>query len=218
MKAINISQLSTSQLTDDEVIRRILSGEKAWFEILIRRYNQTLYRVIRGYHVSEDDIEDIMQETYLRAYERLDQFRGHSAFSTWLIRIGINEALQLKRKAKQVILNEDNYELTSKIKQFTDTQPMKSPNHDARALIEKVIDRLPEKYKTVFVLHELEGLDHEEIAQCLDISQSNVKVRLFRARKMLKDELLSQSIDTSVFEFGNVRCDRIVERVMERIR
>ncbi|MEQ9218894.1 MAG: RNA polymerase sigma factor [Cyclobacteriaceae bacterium] len=218
MKAINITQAATSQLADEEVIRRVLSGEKEWFEILIRRYNQTLYRVIRGYHVSEDDIEDIMQEVYLRAYERLDQFRGHSAFSTWLIRIGINETLQLKRKAKQVIINEDNYELTSKIKQLTDTQPMKSPNHDTRALVEKVIDRLPEKYKIVFVLHELEGLDHEEIAQCLDISQSNVKVRLFRARKMLKDELLSLSIDTSVFEFGNARCDGIVDRVMERIR
>lgn len=217
MKAINIAQTTTSQLGDDEVIQRILSGEKAWFEILIRRYNQTLYRVIRGYNVPEDDIEDIMQEAYLRAYERLDQFRGKSAFSTWLIRIGINETLQLKRKAKQVILNEDNHELTSKLKQLTDTQPMKSTSSDARAMIGKVLDRIPEKYKIVYVLHELEGLDHEEIAQCLDISQSNVKVRLFRARKMLKDELLSLSVDKSMFEFGNTRCDTIVSRVMQRI-
>ena len=217
MKAINITQTATRQLADNEVIRRVLSGEKEWFEILIRRYNQTLYRVIRGYNVSEDDIEDIMQEAYLRAYERLDQFRGNSGFSTWLIRIGINETLQLKRKAKEVILNEDNHELTSKLKQLTETQPMKSTSPDTRAIIEKALDRLPEKYKIVFVLHELEGLDHEEIVQCLDISLSNVKVRLFRARKMLRDELLSLSIDTSVFEFGNVRCDRIVERVMERI-
>ena len=217
MKAINIAKTTTSQLGDDEVIQRILSGEKAWFEILIRRYNQTLYRVIRGYNVPEDDIEDIMQEAYLRAYERLDQFRGKSAFSTWLIRIGINETLQLKRKAKQVILNEDNHELTSKLKQLTDTQPMKSTSSDARAMIEKVLDRIPEKYKIVYVLHELEGLDHEEIAQCLDISQSNVKVRLFRARKMLKDELLSLSVDKSMFEFGNTRCDTIVSRVMQRI-
>tara|TARA_Y100001972_G_C7584009_1_gene292879 strand:- start:108 stop:764 length:657 start_codon:yes stop_codon:yes gene_type:complete len=217
VKAINITQTATRQLADNEVIRRVLSGEKEWFEILIRRYNQTLYRVIRGYNVSEDDIEDIMQEAYLRAYERLDQFRGNSAFSTWLIRIGINETLQLKRKAKEVILNEDNHELTSKLKQLTETQPMKSTSPDAHAIIEKVLDRLPVKYKIVFVLHELEGLDHEEIAQCLDIGLSNVKVRLFRARKMLRDELLSLSIDASVFEFGNARCDRVVDGVMQRI-
>ncbi|MEQ9216873.1 MAG: RNA polymerase sigma factor [Cyclobacteriaceae bacterium] len=217
MEAINIRQVTTSQLADDEVVRRVLSGKKEWFEILIRRYNQTLYRVIRGYNVAEDDIEDIMQEAYLRAYENLDQFRGNSTFSTWLIRIGINETLQLKRKSKHFTLKVEDDEVQNKMMQIQDTQPMQPSNPAARVLIEKVIDRLTEKYKIVFVLHELEGLDNEEISQCLGISLSNVKVRLFRARKMLRDELLNLSLDTSVFEFGNSRCDRVVNTVMRHI-
>ncbi|MEO9477415.1 MAG: RNA polymerase sigma factor [Cyclobacteriaceae bacterium] len=219
MKVIGIKNEATRQLSDQEVIRRVLSGEKEWFEVLMRRYNRTLYRVIRGYSRFENEIEDIMQEAYLHAFERLDQFRGAATFSTWLIRIGINEALKEKRKSKQFILEEDDSEARKKIKLLPDTPPpMNKVNPEMQLLIEKAIDQLPEKYKIVFVLHELEGLDHSEISQCLDISASNVKVRLHRARKLLKDELLSLSRDASVFEFGNARCDKVVNFVMQRIR
>ncbi|MEP0365968.1 MAG: RNA polymerase sigma factor [Cyclobacteriaceae bacterium] len=215
---ISINHQATTQLSDEQVIRRVLSGEKEWFEVLMRRYNRTLYRVIRGYSRFENEIEDIMQEAYLHAFERLDQFRGASTFSTWLIRIGINEALQQKRKSQQFILEEDDKEAKKKIMLLPDTPPpMHNVNPETRMLIEKAIDQLPEKYKIVFVLHELEGLDHAEISECLDISLSNVKVRLHRARKLLKDELLSLSKDASVFEFGNARCDSVVDSVMRRI-
>ena len=88
---------------------------------------------------------------------------------------------------------------------------------ETRAILEQTIDRLPEKYRLVFILHELEGTPRQEIARLLDLSDSNVKVRLHRAKKMLKDDLLRQSMTSAVFEFGNSRCDRVVSAVMNKI-
>ena len=111
MGLLKLENFSTVRITDNEVIKRILLGEKELFEILMRRYNQTLYRVIRGYTSSESDIEDIMQEAYLKAYEKLDQFRGGSTFSTWLIRIGMNEALQKLRKKSRYSAQKEKLEI-----------------------------------------------------------------------------------------------------------
>ncbi|MGH2643781.1 MAG: sigma-70 family RNA polymerase sigma factor, partial [Chitinophagaceae bacterium] len=100
-KVVRISDKKVSEISDVEVARRVIQGEKELFEILLRRYNQLLYRVIRGYLSDEKEVEDIMQDTYLHAYEKLQQFRGDASFSTWLIRIGINEALGRIRKLKK---------------------------------------------------------------------------------------------------------------------
>src|SRR5690606_37096556 len=102
MGVIALEKASSARLEDEVVVRRVLSGEKELFEILLRRYNQTLYRVIRGYLRDESDVEDAMQDTYLKAFDKLEQFQGKAAFSTWLIRIGINEALLRLRKLKRV--------------------------------------------------------------------------------------------------------------------
>ncbi|MDV3309332.1 MAG: sigma-70 family RNA polymerase sigma factor, partial [Cyclobacteriaceae bacterium] len=102
MGVISLETASSARLEDTVVVRRVLSGEKELFEILLRRYNQTLYRVIRGYLRDEADVEDAMQDTYLKAYDKLEQFQGKAAFSTWLIRIGINEALLRLRKLRRV--------------------------------------------------------------------------------------------------------------------
>ncbi|MEC7752997.1 MAG: RNA polymerase sigma factor [Bacteroidota bacterium] len=219
MRAISFSRQTTAKLTDTEVIGRILSGEKELFEILMRRYNQTLYRVVRGYIVSESEVEDIMQEAYLKAYLKLDEFRGNSAFSTWLIRIGMNEALQKLRKRKQAMFIEaaGTTDHTHKIVAPEPGPEKKVIGGETRAILEQTIDRLPEKYRLVFILHELEGTPRQEIARLLDLSDSNVKVRLHRAKKLLKDDLLKQSMTSAVFEFGNSRCDRVVSAVMNKI-
>lgn len=219
MKAIELTKYTTIKISDSEVIARILGGEKELFEILMRRYNQTLYRVIRSYTTSENDVEDIMQEAYLKAYLKLDQFRGKSSFSTWLVRIGMNEALQKLRKSKQMLFMEnDNKELSTGQVQAMELSPEKKViSRETRALLEQAIDQLPEKYRLVFILHEIEGMPHGEIAKALELSDSNVKVRLHRAKSMLKDELLKLSLTRAVFEFGNSRCDSVVREVMKYI-
>tara|TARA_A100000171_G_C2138525_1_gene152516 strand:+ start:5939 stop:6604 length:666 start_codon:yes stop_codon:yes gene_type:complete len=221
MEAIKWNDITIGKMSDSEIIRRVLGGEKELFEILMRRYNQTLYRVIRSYMTVESDVEDAMQEAYLKAYEKLDQFRGNAAFSTWLVRIGMNEALQRIRKNKRIFFIDEQAEASGRIIQLPDNGQMNPEKnvikHETRLMVEKSIDQLSEKYRVIFMLHQVEGMSNTEIAAALDLTESNVKVRLHRAKKMLKEELFKQSVDVSAFEFGNSRCDRIVQFVMDRI-
>lgn len=223
MGVLTLERASSSQLEDAVVVRRVLGGEKELFEILLRRYNQTLYRVIRGYLRDEADVEDAMQDTYLKAYDKLEQFQGKAAFSTWLIRIGINEALLRLRKLKRVrsLVSQEADVDAARIFQLPDTRQMNPEKQaiqvETRKLLENAIDHLPEKFRVIYMLKEVEGLKNEEIARCLDISEPNVKVRLHRARTLLKDSLYRISSSAEIFGFGNSRCDGIVARVMRAI-
>ena len=204
-------------LTDNEVIERILNGEKNLFELLLRRNNQRLYRVFRSYINSEENIEDLMQETYIKSFKKLNQFNAKSSFSTWLIRIGINEVLQeIRKKQKKPIHNEtDNI---MELKDNSRLNPEKNMiNKEVRFFYEKAIDQLPEKYRIVFMMHEIDDMSQSSISECLNISRSNVKVRLYRARRLLKDELYKLSPDFKMFEFGNSHCDNLVNKVMKLI-
>lgn len=221
MEALRLHNFSSSRLDDATIIKRIIAGEKELFEIILRRYNQTLYRVIRGYLHDSVTVQDAMQNTYLKAYDKLFQFRGHSAFSTWLIRIGINEALlQLRGIRKEQSFYFDQDSDVEKIEQIPDRQmnpEMLIVNQEGDRLVERAIDRLPEKYRMVYILKEVEGLSNGVIAECLGISDDNVKVRIHRAHKLLKDELFHLTSDVKVLEFGNSRCDAVVDFVMMRI-
>lgn len=222
MEANRIKDHRSYKMSDQEVVKRVLCGEKELYEILLRRYNQTLYRTLRSYFTDKEEVEDIMQEVWLKVWKKLGQFRQKSAFPTWLIRIGINEALMQIRKRKK-------YGNSSAIKnscpqQFavlTDPARMNPEKNiirqETRRLLEKAVDRLPEKYRLVYILREIEGMDTAETANCLRISESNVKVRLHRARSNLKGILYELTGDTEAFEFGNSRCDRLVEQIMKRI-
>jgi RNA polymerase sigma factor (sigma-70 family) len=218
-----LAQASAShQIDDAAVIRRVLGGEKELFEILLRRYNQKLYRVIRSYLRDQDDIEDAMQETYLKAFGKLEQFMGNASFSTWLIRIGINEALlRLKRNKTRRLYGDTTDLMQDNIVQLPDndqTNPEKMTiGKETKQLIESAIDELPEKYRVIYVMKEVEGMDNAAISQCLGISDGNVKVRIHRTRSLMKDALLRLSSDARIFEFGNSRCDAVVDFVMRRI-
>lgn len=221
MKALQSDRFSLNKLPDTTVVERVLKGEKELFEILLRRYNQRLFRIIRSYISLEDDVQDVMQEAYVKAYTKLEQFNNEASFSTWLIRIGINEALQFLRKSKRRSTNYGPTESLESIFQLPDTNQM-SPEkqvirNETRLLVERAVDLLPEKYRVVFVMHQVEGLSNPEIASCLQLTDSNVKVRLHRAKTMLKDELFKTTHDASIFEFGNYKCDLMVEEVMRAI-
>lgn len=215
-------KLELVTLSDFVIIKRVVGGEKELFEILLRRYNQRLFRVLRSYIHSEDDARDIMQDSYVKAYLKLDQFNCQSSFSTWLIRIGINEALQFIRKKKHQSENYGKTESLENVFNLPDTNQMNPEKQaiksETRILVEHAVDRLPEKYRVIFVLHQIEGLTNSEIADTLELTDSNVKVRLHRAKKLLKEELFKSTHDESIFEFGNHKCDLMVEEVMERIK
>lgn len=223
MKAININDFNNHKLTEADIIKRILSGEKELYEILVRRNNQKLYRVIRSYLKEEDGIEDVMQNTYIKAYTKLYQFNLKSQFSTWLIRIGINESLaELKKKREIPHLNHDDQHRDHiPILEFPDHRQLnpqeKMAQNEIKQLLEKAIDELDVKYRTVYIMKEVEEMSLEEISDVLDISLSNAKIRLHRSREMLRETLYRLSNHTNVFEFGFNRCDRVTESVMKNI-
>ncbi|MEM0518233.1 MULTISPECIES: RNA polymerase sigma factor [Aequorivita] len=222
MKATQTNRSADTQLTDSIVVQRVLEGEKELFEILMRRYNQRLFRVVRSYIYSEDDVQDILQDAYVKAFTKLYQFNNQSSFSTWLTRIAINEALQIIRKKKRQMTNYGKTESLENVFHLPDTNTMNPEKQaiktETKILVEKAVDALPEKYRVVFILHQIEGLSNPEIAACLKLSDSNVKVRLHRAKNLLKEELFKTTHDPSVFEFGNHKCDVLVANVMKRIQ
>jgi len=223
MEARNINDLNNHKIKEETVIQRILGGEKELYEILVRRNNQKLYRVIRGYLKDESDIEDVMQNSYIKAYIKLHQFNFESHFSTWLIRIGINESLaELKRKGKIRHLNNNSQntenELDLEIPDQKNLNPQEKMAHkETKQLLENAIDQLELKYRTVYIMKEVEEMSLKEIATALDISLANVKIRLHRSKETLKETLYRLSNSTDIFEFGFSRCDRITENVMKRI-
>lgn len=212
----------SQKLTDEEIVIRIAAGDKSLYEILVRRHNQKLYRAIRSYLKDEEEVEDAMQNAYLAAFEKLYQFQGRSLFSTWLIRIGINEALaRLNQKKKRAFLYSGAEMSEKQFRIIPDLETMnpevKTINDEAKRLLETAVDELPEKYRSVYMLREVEGMSLAEIGECLDISESNVKVRLHRSKAALKELLFKSAIAREAFGFGSTRCDLIAQRVMERI-
>lgn len=163
-----------------------------------------------------------MQNVYLKAYEKLYQFKEEAQFSTWLIRIGINEALaRLRQKEKlhaTLALQDDisKYHVLQ-LPDLRMNPESKTIHSEMQQLLEKAIDGLPTRYKVVYILHEVEEMSTAEITGCLGISESNAKVRLHRARLLLKDRLYELSATRDIFNFGFKRCDRLVEKVIKAI-
>lgn len=207
---------------DGEVVARVLAGERAAYALLMRKYNQRLFRIVRSYIFDEDEIEDVIQEAYVKAYEALPGFEGRSSFSTWLIRIAINEALARVRQRKHLASINEDLENDRHTEVPVQLQNIETPlgmlmNLELKEMLEKAVDRLPEKYRSVFMMREVERMSVAETSQSLAISQSNVKVRLNRAKEMLREAIGSFYNDKEVFHFNLVRCDRIVENVLRRI-
>ncbi|MFL5274029.1 MAG: RNA polymerase sigma factor [Anaeromyxobacteraceae bacterium] len=207
-------------LPDAEVVRRVIAGEPALFEVLMRRYNQRVYRSVRSLLRDERECEDAMQQAWLSAYSHLAQFQGASAFSTWLTRIALNEALARLRQRSR---------LTSMEQLPKDEEDdMRTPAHDPERrasdrelgrMVELAVDELPDLYRSVFMLREVEGLSTAEAATCLGVSDDVVKVRLHRARLALRDALYARagSAAQDAYTFLGWRCDDMVAKVLGRI-
>ncbi len=215
--------LAPNILDDETVIRRVKKGEIGLFEIVMRRYNQRLYRIIRSILGTDADVEDVLQEAYIKAYGHLDQFEGRSSFATWLTKIAIYEAMSRARRGRrfqplEVAMGDDG----DRVVEFRSTLPdpeQDAARHEMRRLIDEAVDGLPESFREVFVMREIEQMSQAETAECLGIKEETVKTRLHRARSQIERYLLAragQGIRTA-YSFGDTRCTRVVTAVLQRL-
>lgn len=213
----------TSKAEDDLIIERVLSGEKNLYELIMRKYNQRLYRIARTYLTDEDDVQDSMQEAYIKAYEQLPKFEKRSQFSTWLIRILINEALaRIKRRNRYIYPMNNNIDYFDNNPDYFENKDQgpenNTVNNELKKILEKAVDNLPDKYRTVFVMREIEGMSVSETSSCLGLTESNVKVRLNRAKDTLRKNLSEFYKSDEIFSFKLPKCDKIVNYVLNRIQ
>jgi RNA polymerase sigma factor (sigma-70 family) len=208
------TDVNTKSYSDEEIVDRVLQGETHLYEILIRKYNLRLFRISKSIINDDMEAEDIMQTAYLNAYLQLRSFKKKSSFSTWLTRILINESLlQKKKKVKQEQLS-----LNTGATEKDNQTPLKSlMNKELKVILEKAVSELPEKYRLVFIMREIEEMSTGETMDVLNIGESNVKIRLSRAKEMLRDQLSSYYKSSQLFEFNLVRCDKVTNFVMGKI-
>ena len=222
-----VGTVPTSSLTDADIVRRVQAGEGALFEILMRRHNQRLYRAARAVINDEQDVEDVMQQAYINAFTHLHQFEERSQFSTWLIRIALNEAFA-RRKQRHATESTGDMESTSSQERgdvmATLTSPHADPERQAYAqelhrVLEQAVDTLPETYRTVFMLRDIEGLSTSETGEGLGLGKEAVKTRLHRARAMIRRAVSARigDVTSGAFQFHAPRCDRVVAAVFARI-
>ena len=206
-----------STISDLEAIRRILAGEVTLFEILIKRNNASLYKIGMSYGFNHHDVEDLMQDTYINAYSNLSKFENRATFKTWIIKIMLN---QCHHKAKKFSFKNER---PKEISQNENITPMFSSNTDANSsitnkelkeILQHAIFQIPMDYRMVFSLRELNGMSIAETAEALDITPSNVKVRLNRAKSMLRKQLEQMYSGENLFEYNLIYCDKMVEKVM----
>jgi RNA polymerase sigma-70 factor, ECF subfamily len=212
--------------TDDELAERAANGEEAAFEAIMRRHNRLLFRTARSILKIDAEAEDALQEAYLRAWRALSTFRTESKLSTWLVRIVINEALgRRRRRGAQVFPLDSALDLAdSQTEESMQDDPDQRPEciamrSDVRRLMQTRIDRLPDAFRTVFMLRAVEELSVEEVADALQLPEATVRTRYFRARALLR-EGLSRDFDLAMgdaFSFDGARCDRIVAGVLAKV-
>ena len=184
---------------DRPLVAQARKGDYAAFESLVAKYEKRIFRVALRILRREHDAEEVVQQTFLSVIEHIEGFRGESAFYTWLMRIATNHALALLRKRsvrKYVPLGEDRSEESyadlphpQYIAEWRETPEQIAARRETRQLLTEAMDELDEKYRLVFVLRDVEGLSTAETAEAMGISISNVKVRLLRARLMLRERL-----------------------------
>lgn len=211
-----------AQYPDEEVIKEILSGNKSLFEILIRRYNPDLYKTGRGYGYNHQDTEDLMQEVFINSFQSLAKFQNRSSFKTWLIRIMLNECYHKSKKLSyqkaptvEISVNKNS---GSMFLTTNNSNPDRTViNKELKNVIEDALRNLPEDYRMIFTLRELTGLNVADSAELLHITQSNVKVRLNRAKVMLRTEIEKIYSPEDIYEFNLIYCDKIVNGVMKKI-
>ena len=223
MERAALTHTPADELTDEVIVERVRGGDTALYEILVRRHNQRLYRTIRAIVKNDSDVEDVMQQAYVDAYTHLDQFRGAARFTTWLTRIAVNRAIRSShgtRRGLALVASDADPEIALSHAPAPNLDPEHAMyGHELKVVLESLIEQLPEPFRLVFVMREVEGLSTSETAQCLQINEDTVKTRLHRAKGLLRNQLDRQlgPAASSVYAFHLSRCDRVVAGVMATI-
>jgi RNA polymerase sigma-70 factor (ECF subfamily) len=211
------------QYSDEQVVDFVLQGQPELYELLMRRYNQRLFRVAGAIVKDDAEAQDVMQDAYVRAYAGLSGFRGQSSFATWLTRITVNEALA-RAKRRGFLESIDDFEITGK-GEISGSPRILSPEQttaqqELKAVLETLVDALPVSYRSVFVLRHVEGLSVKETAECLQISEEAVKMRSHRARALLKRHLKERLgiVSSEIFPLRLPVCDGVVAGTFQRLK
>lgn len=210
-----------SILPEAEIIQKIIAGEKALFEILIRRYNTALYKIARCYGFNHQDAEDLMQETHVSAYTNLKNFQHRASYKTWVSKILIHKCVYKlsygyfkNEQPGSDVIYENVKPMFNQPKMATEKIVL---NKELSKVLEKSLGEIPLTYRTVFILREVEGFSTAETAELMNSTLVNVKVRLSRAKALLQKKVENFYSASDIFEFNAVYCDAMVRRVFESI-
>jgi len=215
---MNYSIEASANISDEEIIANVKAGHTSYYEIMVHRYNACLYKIGRSYGFNHEDTQDMMQDSYISAYLNLNKFENRSTFRTWISRIMLNTCYHkkmnsaFKNEKPTDILEDKATPMFSK-----DSHTKNAINSELKRILETAIVEIPEKYRSVFTLRELNGMSVKETAEALEISESNVKMRLHRARQFLQDQLTKTYSSEDIYEFNLIYCDAMVKRVMDAI-
>jgi RNA polymerase sigma-70 factor (ECF subfamily) len=208
--------------TDEKLVERARAHDGAAFELLMRRHNQRVYRVVRSILRDVDEIEDVIQQAYLQAFTHLDQFGGNARWSTWVCRIAINEALaRIRQRGRFVSIDAASEESMADFSKAPNSDPERAvAGREFGHLVERAIDGLPDIYRSVLILREVEEMTTEETAAVLDVEVDVIKTRLHRARAALRASIENRVGEQmkNAYTFGNERCDRVVAAVLAKLK
>ena len=210
---------------DAELVRRALAREEAAVRAIMQSNNRRLFRLARGILRNNSEAEDVVQETYVRAFTHLEQFRGDASLSTWLSRIAMNEALGRLRRQRPGAewTSQASCAPEAEIIQFplsSADDPEKSmAQRQIQQVVEHAVDELPEAFRLVFIARVIEGMNIEETADTLGLKPETVKTRLHRARAMLRDNVEKKigPVVMEAFPFAGKRCERLTDAVLKRL-
>lgn len=208
-----------SQSSDTDILKLVLTGHTALFELLVRRYNPYLYKVGRSYGFNHHDTEDLMQDTFVNCYLHLQQFQQQASFKTWLLRIMLHQCWHkmqkhsfIKEKPAEVLPPNSSFMFSA-----NNTTDKTVTGRELKNVIEASLLKIPLSYRTAFILRELTGLSIAETAELTHTSVANVKVQLHRAKALLRKEIVKVYAPEDIYEFNLIYCDKIVNRVMQKI-
>ncbi|MEA2864548.1 MAG: polymerase sigma-70 factor, subfamily [Bradyrhizobium sp.] len=226
MHHVPVPQIPPAGAADAALVERARGRDQAAVRAILQANNRRLFRLARGILRNDSEAEDVVQETYVRAFTHLDDFRGDSSLATWLGRIAINEALgRLRRQRPSVDVDTlAPGVLEAQIIQFplsgASEDPEKSmAQREIQHVVEHAIDDLPDAFRIVFISRVIEGMNVEETAEILGLKPETVKTRLHRARTMLRDNVEKKigPVVMEAFPFAGKRCERLTEAVLKRL-
>ena len=215
--AFSSSGSAPAEVSDLVVVDEVVRGNREMFEVLVRRYNQQLFRVGFAYLKRREPVEDAMQNTYMKAFVNLGRFQREATFSTWITRIMINECLMLLRRGRGVTEEPLEAEMTQDQIVSLPQGATQLTLKEMKVLLEGAIARLPRTFRTVYMLREVQQMSTAEAAAALCVTEQNVKVMLHRARERLKAELLKSAAGVELFSYRAEFCDPLTKRVMAAV-